>query len=176
MRDWTRRGILAGAAMLPGWRAGAAHAEALAGVEAFVPDTETLPPIRFTTADGTGKTLADYAGRPVLLNFWATWCMPCVAELPALNRLAAARPDLAVLPLSSDRQGAPVVSRFYEAHGIDHLPLLLDPRGDAQHALAARGIPTTLAIARDGRVVARAEGGVGWDSEAVAAWLGSHLG
>ena len=85
-------------------------------------------------------------------------------------------PALAVLPLSSDRGGAPVVDRFFAAHAITHLPTLLDPRAEAAHATGLQGIPTTLAIAADGRPVARAEGAVEWDTPSVAAWITANLG
>ena len=182
MKGWTRRGILTSAALLPPTAlaltvaAKKARAQALGGADALVRDETPLPPVRFTTADGAERTLADYAGRPVLLNFWATWCVPCVAEMPALDRLAAAMPALAVLPLSSDRQGAPAVDRFFAAHNIAHLPTLLDPRAAAAHATGLRGIPTTVAIAASGAVVARAEGPVEWDTPSVAAWIAEHLG
>ena len=172
MNGWTRRGILTAGALLPL----CARSQSLSGAEALVRDDKPLPPVRFTTADGTGRSLADYAGRPVLLNFWATWCVPCVAEMPALDRLAAAMPGLAVLPLSSDRQGAPAVERFFAAHNISHLPTLLDPRAEAAHAAGLNGIPTTVALGTDGRVVARAEGAVEWDAPGVSAWIAANLG
>ena len=109
-------------------------------------DGATVPEFRFSTADGTVRTLADYAGQGVVLNLWATWCVPCVAEMPALDALArlVAGDGVAVLALSSDRGGAPPVERFYRDKKIQTLPVLLDPRGDAARALGARGIPTTL--------------------------------
>ena len=171
-KGWTRRGIVAAVAMLP-WHP--VRAQTLQGPEALVADASPLPALRFTAADGMAQTLADYAGRPLLVNFWATWCVPCVAEMPALDRLAVAVPALAVLPLSSDRQGAPAVASFYAARGIAHLPVMLDPRAEAAHAIQSRGIPTTLAVNAGGKLVARAEGPIDWDSQAVRDWLATHL-
>jgi hypothetical protein len=83
--------------------------------------------------------------------------------MPDLNRLAATLDGKAwVLPLSSDRAGAPVVEAWYKQHGIDHLPALLDPKGAALRALGGRGIPTTVLIGADGKERARLEGAVAW--------------
>ncbi len=128
--------------------------------------------LQFTDADGTPLSLADYRGRGVVLNLWATWCVPCVREMPSLDALArtVAASGIAVLPLSSDRQGAPVVQRFYADRGIKTLPVLLDPSSAVAHALNVRGIPTTLLIDKQGREVAWLEGGADWSvPDAVAA-------
>jgi len=79
--------------------------------------------LRGPSPDGTVRTLADYAGQGVVLNLWATWCVPCVAEMPALDALArqVAGDRVAVLTLSSDRGGAPPVERFYREKGIQTL-------------------------------------------------------
>jgi thiol-disulfide isomerase/thioredoxin len=130
------------------------------------------PAFSFATPDGARKTLADYAGQGVVLNLWATWCGPCVEEMPALDELARliAGDRIAVLPISSDRAGAPAVQRFYRDNGIRSLPVLLDPEGAATRALAARGIPTTLIVDRAGRERGRLEGAQRWsDAAAVAA-------
>lgn len=123
-----------------------------------------LPAFRFTTADGTERTIAYFAGQGVVLNFWATWCVPCVAEMPALDALAraVAGDRVVVLALSSDRGGAPPVERFYRDKGIRTLAVLLDPRGDAARALGARGIPTTVLIDRAGKERGRLEGAADW--------------
>ena len=129
-------------------------------------DGAAVPDIRFATADGTVRTLADYAGQGIVLNLWATWCVPCVAEMPALDALArlVGGDRVAVLALSSDRGGAPPVERFYRDKGIQTLPVLLDQRGDAARALGARGIPTTLLIDRSGKERGRLEGAADWAS------------
>ena len=108
-------------------------------------EASPLPEFKWTTADGTVRTMADLAGQGVVLNFWATWCVPCVVEMPALDDLARqmAAEGVAVLALSSDRGGAAVVTKFFQDKGITTLPVLLDPRGEAARAFGAKGLPTT---------------------------------
>lgn len=122
------------------------------------------PVAQWTTADGTPRTLADYAGQGVVLNFWATWCVPCVAEMPALDALAylLSTEPIAVLALSSDRGGAKAVERFYTERGVRNLAVLLDPRGAAARAFKSNGIPTTVLLDRTGQERARVEGAVDW--------------
>jgi thiol-disulfide isomerase/thioredoxin len=135
------------------------------------PKDGPLPDFQFRLPDGTVKTIADYAGKGVVLNLWATWCAPCVAEMPSLDALAAAvrSANAVVLPLSSDRGGAAAVERWYSAHDIKNLPILLDPTGAAARALGARGIPTTLLIDGKGRERGRLEGGADWaDPKSIA--------
>lgn len=138
----------------------------------------TDPPVTpsaqsFTDAEGHKLSLADFAGKGVVLNFWATWCMPCVAEMPALDAMAGklAAEGIVVLPLSSDRGGLKTVQRFYAAHEIAHLGLYLDPYGAAAEGWGARGLPTSLIIDRQGRERARLEGGADWTSDAAIAAL-----
>ena len=164
----TRRTLLAAALTLPA--AAVPRKPALAGDG--LPRLTTsapapVPVLKLLQADGTMTGLDRYAGRGVVLNLWATWCVPCVAEMAALDELARKAPDgIAVLALSSDRGGAPVVERFYQERGITALPVLLDPRGEAGRALGARGIPTTLLIDRTGQERARMEGAADWSSPA----------
>lgn len=137
---------------------------ALAG---FVP-TPGRPPapdISFSDAAGNSLSLADFRGRVVLLNLWATWCIPCVEEMPALDRLAASQPveDFAVVAVSMDRGGMNVVEPFLAQHGITTIKPLLDPGGRAIAAIGARGLPTSILIGRDGGEVGRLEGAAAWD-------------
>jgi thiol-disulfide isomerase/thioredoxin len=153
------------------------------------PRAETLPPLAeglqvlktpkdlpdgvFVTQDGKEHHLSEFKGRGMVVNMWATWCVPCVAEMPALDQLAKklAPKDIAILPLSSDRGGADKVSSWFQAHGITGLPVLLDPKGAMAQAFEARGIPTTVIINTSGKVVARLEGPADWAAPDVPALI-----
>lgn len=132
----------------------------------------TVPPVvpvavRLVDADGLAHDLAGFAGKALVINMWATWCTPCVAEMPALQALArkAASAGILVLPLSSDRGGAEVVRKFYASHAITDLPLWLDPKGAAASAWGARGLPTTYIIDRQGLERGRLEGAIDWAAD-----------
>jgi peroxiredoxin len=133
-----------------------------------MPPGARLPDFQFFTPDNQARTLADYRGRGVVLNLWATWCGPCVAELPTLDALAAAvaADDIAVLPLSSDAGGAASVRAFYDGHDIDHLPVLLDPGGAVTQAWQVPGIPVTVIFDRSGHPRARLTGSADWSTPA----------
>jgi thiol-disulfide isomerase/thioredoxin len=143
--------------------------EALADISqiTLLAQPEPPPPISFQAADGSTHRLEEFRGHGMVINFWATWCAPCVAEMPSLAHLAGALAprDIAVLPMSSDREGAAAVSRFYTSHEIRNLPILLDPHGEAMKAFKPRGIPTTVVIDRAGMVRARMEGGLDWGTD-----------
>jgi thiol-disulfide isomerase/thioredoxin len=128
------------------------------------------PAISFVAADGSEHHLAEFVSHGMVVNLWATWCAPCVAEMPSLAALSRtlAPDDIAVLPLSSDRGGASAVEAFYKEHGITGLPVLLDPKSAAAHAWHARGIPTSVIIDRQGRERGRLEGSADWSTAAAA--------
>lgn len=133
----------------------------------------TPPDVSFTDVTGKQHHLSEFRGHGMVINLWATWCMPCVAEMPSLDSLSRilAPDDIAVMPLSSDHAGAAAVQTFYREHGIRNLPILLDPDSAAAHSLKLRGIPTTLIIDRQGREVARLEGSADWSTAAAAATI-----
>ncbi|MFC3004014.1 TlpA family protein disulfide reductase [Falsiroseomonas tokyonensis] len=125
-----------------------------------------VPDLAFTDAEGRLLSPADFRGRTVLLNIWATWCVPCREEMPALDRLQAelGGPDFEVVALSIDRGGANPVRAFYDQIGIANLAVYLDRPNVSSRALGVVGIPTTLLIDRDGREIGRAIGPLEWDS------------
>jgi thiol-disulfide isomerase/thioredoxin len=134
------------------------------------------PELAFTARDGTPKRLADFRGRVVLVNLWATWCGPCVEEMPSLDRLQAQFGDaLAVLAISEDRPGESVVAPFLAKHKIGHLAVYLDVRNDAIKAFGVQGLPTSFLIGRDGRIIAMLEGAAQWDEPAMIARLKPYL-
>ena len=161
-------GLLAGTR-----RARALSLDSLADALERVHPPAAPPAFSFKTATGARQTLADYRGQGLVLNIWASWCGPCIAEMPSLDALAAsiAPFGIAVLPVSIDTQGLAAVKSFYAANRIDHLPMLLDPDGDVAHAFKIDGIPTTYIIDRSGRITGRVEGAVRWDTKKSIAML-----
>jgi len=126
---------------------------------------EAIATITFKDADGKDHNLAEWKGKLVLLNLWATWCAPCRHEMPALDALKAelAGKDFDVVALATDRAGIDKPRKFWEETGIKSLGLYLDS-GDAQHGLGVIGMPTTLLIGRDGRELGRLVGPAEWAS------------
>jgi len=135
------------------------------------------PRTAFTGMDGARLRLDDFKGSVVLLNFWATWCAPCVREMPSLDRLQARlRPEgLRVLAVSIDRGGAAVVAPFAEKLGLKHLELYLDPKSELSRAFALGGVPSTFLIGAGGRVVRAMVGPAEWDSEEAVALFRHYL-
>lgn len=127
------------------------------------------PDFPFKRETGTIGTLSDYRGRVVLVNLWATWCAPCVREMPSLDRLQAYYDpaDVLVMPISLDRGGAFQVRRFYGEHDLNRLEIFLDPGMTGMRMLGARGVPATILVDRMGREVGRMEGAAEWDAPEV---------
>jgi len=124
-----------------------------------------LPEVRFQDDQGRDLTLGDFRGRVVVLNVWATWCVPCRKEMPTLDRLQArlGGKNFLVVALSLDRKGVEAVRGFYQEVGVENLAIYVDPSGQGSHALAIPGVPTTLLIDQEGREVARKMGEAEWD-------------
>jgi thiol-disulfide isomerase/thioredoxin len=121
--------------------------------------------------DGGGKvTVADFKGRPILLNLWATWCAPCRAEMPTLDKLQAASGDSSfeVVAVNVDTARLEKRAAFLDSVGAKTLARYADPSGDAfetmRKAGRALGLPVTLVIDKNGCEVAAVEGGAKWDS------------
>lgn len=127
----------------------------------------------FKDAEGGDVTLARFAGKVVVLNFWATWCPPCRAEMPALDRLAATvkGDGIEVVALSTDRGGVAPVRRFFDEIGVRNLAIFNDASNRMAREAALIGLPVTLILDRQGREVARLTGDAAWDDEAAVGIL-----
>ena len=133
---------------------------------------QPVPALVFEDADKQQHTLADYRGKFVLLNVWATWCAPCVKEMPSLEALARLFDPrkFAVLPLSEDRADS-AATAFYHTHALTHLPIAVDAAGIAPSALRLHGLPTSILIDPQGREVAIIEGDADWAAPDAVAFL-----
>jgi len=129
------------------------------------------PEVAFTGAGGKRDSLAAFRGRYVLLNLWATWCAPCVRELPSLARLKAALPGMTVLAVNVGRDGESQTTAFLKAHGADALPVYVDSGAGLIGAFGIEGLPFSALIDPKGRVIARAVGPCEWGSPAAITYL-----
>ncbi len=164
-----------GPAEVPRSQVGAASPTLSNGLP-FHRQARELPPLRFADGAGTTTRLADFHGRMVLLNVWATWCPPCRAEMPTLDRLQASLggPDFEVLTVSIDAEGLPVVRTFFKQIGIKYLHPYVDSFREVG-TLGATGVPLTLLIDREGREVARKLGPATWDDPKVVQTIRGYL-
>jgi thiol-disulfide isomerase/thioredoxin len=128
---------------------------------------EALPAVTFHDATGRERTLADWRGKVVLLNLWATWCLPCRKEMPALDRLQGelASDRFEVVAVSVDRAGLPGARKFLDEAGVVRLALYADATARMASSLRAAGLPATLLIDREGREIGRLLGPAEWDGE-----------
>jgi thiol-disulfide isomerase/thioredoxin len=132
-----------------------------------------VPELTFLDGEGQEVSLADFRGKVVVLNLWATWCAPCRREMPSLDRLQAELGDsgLAVIALSLDRGDVAKVREFFDELEIANLEIYRDPDTRVSRALDAIGLPTTIVIDRAGQEVGRLLGPAEWDSADAIALL-----
>ena len=133
----------------------------------------------FALSDPAGKKLtsADLRGKPVLINLWATWCGPCVLEMPMLDQLAGADGGkLRVVTISQDLQGAAKVVPFFATRTFAHLEPWLDPDNTLGDHYATGILPTTVLYDAQGREVWRMIGGHDWAGPRTAAMLADTVG
>jgi thiol-disulfide isomerase/thioredoxin len=134
---------------------------------------QKAPTAPFADADGQDVTLADFEGKPLLLNIWATWCAPCKAEMPTLDALARLEKDrMAVIAVSQDLEGRAPVLAFFKETKVQNLV----PYTDADNAILAAfnnaiALPTTILYDSAGKEVWRIAGGVEWDDTEMAKLL-----
>ncbi len=128
---------------------------------------KNIPAFTFKDGAGAEKSLADFKGRVVLLNLWATWCAPCRKEMPDLAALQKdmGGPGFEVVALSLDRKGLEASAAFLKDVGADNLALYTDVESKALAAVNALGLPATLLVDKDGKEAARLLGPAAWSSD-----------
>jgi thiol-disulfide isomerase/thioredoxin len=148
----------------------------------IAPEPREALPLAFERADGSKATLADFRGRAVLLNLWATWCVPCRTEMPALDRLEARAggPAFEVVAVNVDTARLERRAAFLDGAGVIALARYADPSGDAFEILRkdgkALGLPVTMLIDKDGCEIGAAAGAIKWDSADAEALIGALKG
>lgn len=148
---------------------------------AFYPyaDRRGMVPVKFAGPDGTTRTLEDYKGKTVLLHFWATWCAPCVEELPKLQALQMERAGahFVILPVALDYDVPHTqVGAFMKKNGVESLPVLLVFKDDpAWDTLTGFALPTSFLIGPDGRVLYKMVGDADWTSKDSLAFIDNLL-
>lgn len=138
--------------------------------------TETQAPVPvpdtpFLDAEGREVRLADWKGKALLVNFWATWCAPCREEMPSLSALQAAEggADFEVVTIATGRNPRPAIEKFFAENNVTGLPILLDERQTLAREMGVLGLPVSVLIDREGREVGRLIGDADWNSPAARA-------
>ncbi len=148
----------------------------------LAPRPQPLPELGFATPEGTKATLADFKGRTVLFNLWATWCVPCRQEMPALDRLQGmlGSKEFAVVTVNIDTARLDRPKAFLNEIGVKNLRLYTDNTAAAFQTLKQAGkvlgLPATILIGKDGCEIGTMAGPAQWDSEDALALLNAIQG
>ena len=138
---------------------------------------ELLPAINVTDVEGRTLNTGALQGTPLLLNLWATWCAPCVKEMPMLDELAGDYGDrLRVVTVSQDMGSADKVAQFFAEGQFENLPTWIDPQAELGFALGDSVLPTTVLYDAQGREIWRIRGDYDWTSEEARAAIDDSLG
>ena len=132
--------------------------------------------VQFADPDGYAVSLSDFKGKPLLVNIWATWCAPCIVEMPMLDELAAREKDrLQVLVVSQDIQGAEKVDPFFAEANFNELEAYTDPENGLSFGFGSGLMPTTVLYDAEGKEVWRVIGAMNWDGARAAALMEETL-
>ncbi|PWE32475.1 thioredoxin [Maritimibacter sp. 55A14] len=129
----------------------------------------------FTDAEGGTHTLADFRGKHVVLNFWATWCAPCRKEMPTLDALEAefGSEDFQVVIVATGRNSLTGIRKFFDEVGVENLTIYLDPKQQLAREMSVLGLPITMILNPEGQEIARAMGDADWHSDSARAIIGA---
>lgn len=136
----------------------------------------TLADFQVEDAAGIVYKLPSIKGRLTVLHFWATWCVPCVKELPELNTVQMRYPEsLRVVAVAEEADDAATKAKqFLAEHNIAYLPLFLDPKGTALQAAGIKGLPATLFFDREGALIKRIDGPAEWSGKEMQDFIASN--
>lgn len=131
---------------------------------------KAAPAVKFEDAEGNAHTLQDFRGQMLVVNIWATWCVPCNAEKPTLDSLQRnlGEKGLTVLALSQDFKGIDAVKEYYEKHNITALAPYSDADNTAMGAFHISALPASFIIDREGNIIAKVVGAIDWTDPAIA--------
>lgn len=139
-------------------------------------NTPPVPETKFLNAENESITLKEFAGKALLVNFWATWCPPCLREMPDLNNLSAelGGKDFEVVAIATGRQVGKPPDVFLKENKLDALDLYQDPHTNLMSLFETQTLPTTLIVDKNGRIRGGVMGAINWNSDEVKAVL-AHL-
>ena len=140
---------------------------------------EAVSNASYNLADGAGSgSLADYEGKYILVNFWATWCAPCRHEMPMLAELQSELGGDAfeVVTIATGRNNPAAIVKFFDEIGVDNLPRHQDPKQKLAAQMGIFGLPITVLIDPKGREIARLRGDADWSSDSAKAVIGALIG
>ena len=128
-----------------------------------------LAEITFINRENKEFTFSDFSGKILLVNFWATWCLPCRVEMPSLDRLQSDIGDeeFQVIIVAVERTSFDKIDNFVNSINVKYLESFHDPKTISGFLLKAKGLPTTLLLDRNGNEIGRVEGPLEWDSQSV---------
>ena len=136
-----------------------------------IEEAKALPEAGLLDMADAPHGLAEFKGKWLVVNFWATWCVPCRTEMPSLDRLQGARPDLAVVTVATGPNPKPAIEKFLGEAGVKAVTVWRDPDQTLAHQIGVLGLPVTIVVSPDGTEVARLIGGAEWDAAGAQAVL-----
>ncbi len=141
-------------------------------------DPQQATSVPFQNSNGEDVSLADFRGKVVVVNLWATWCAPCIREMPTLDSLQQEMggDDFHVIAMSQDREGEPIARPFMEKNGWANLALYVAPDLAFARAAEVKGLPTTIIVDKQGREAARLQGTAEWNHDDIRSILRDLIG